>query len=32
MYAINFGVMSLFANSPFTFLAMFISDVLYRFK
>jgi len=32
MYAINLGVVNLFANSPFTFLAMFISDVLYRFE
>jgi len=23
---------SLFADSPFTFLAMFVSDVLYRFE
>jgi len=32
LYAINLGVVSLFADSPFTFLAMFVSDVLYRFK
>jgi len=32
MYAINLGAVSLFADSPFTFLAMFVSDVLYRFK
>ena len=31
-YAINLGVVSLFADSPFTFLAMFVSDVLYRFE
>jgi len=31
-YAINLGVVSLFANSPFTFLAMFVSDVIYRFE
>jgi len=32
LYAINLGVVSLFADSPFTFLAMFVSDVLYRFE
>ncbi|AET00152.1 transmembrane protein, putative [Medicago truncatula] len=32
LYAINLGVVSLFANSPFTFLAMFVSDVLYQFE
>ena len=32
MYAINLGGMSLLADSPFTFLAMFICDVLYRFE
>ena len=32
LYAINLGVMSLYADSPFTFLAMFVSDVLYRFE
>jgi len=32
MYAINLGVVSLFAYSPFTFLAMFVSDVPYRFE
>jgi len=31
-YAINLGVMSLFTDSPFTFLAMFVSDVIYRFE
>jgi len=30
-YAINLSVVSLFADSPFTFLVMFVSDVLYRF-
>jgi len=30
--AINLGGVSLFAGSPFTFLAMFVSDVIYRFK
>ena len=29
LYAINLGVVSLFADSPFTFLAMFLSDVFY---
>jgi len=32
MYAINLGATNLFADSPFTFLAMFVSDVLYRFE
>ena len=32
MYAINLGDVSLFADSPFMFLAMFVSDVLYRFE
>jgi len=32
MYVINLGVVSLFADSPFTFLAMFVSDVFYRFE
>jgi len=32
LYAINLGVVSLFANSPFTFLTMFASDVVYRFE
>jgi len=32
MYVINLGVVSLFADSLFTFLAMFVSDVLYRFE
>ena len=31
-YAINLGVVSLFADSPFTFLAMNIYDVFYRFE
>ncbi|KEH42915.1 hypothetical protein MTR_1g078010 [Medicago truncatula] len=31
-YAINLGVVSLFTDSPFTFLAMFPSDVIYRFE
>jgi len=31
-YAINLGDVSLFADSPFTFLAMFVSDVIYRFE
>jgi len=30
--AINLGAVSLFAGSPFTFLAMFVSDVIYRFE
>jgi len=30
--AINLGVVSLFAGSPFTFFAMFVSDVIYRFE
>ena len=32
LYAINLGAVSLFADSSFTFLAMFVSDVLYRFE
>ncbi|AES66240.1 transmembrane protein, putative [Medicago truncatula] len=28
-YAINYGVVSLFAYSPFTFLAMSVFDVIY---
>jgi len=32
MYAINLGVVSLFVDLPFTFLVMFVSDVLYRFE
>jgi len=32
LYAINLGVVSLFADSRFTFLAMFVSDVLYQFE
>ena len=32
LYAINLGAMSLFVDSPFTFLAMFVFDVLYRFE
>ena len=32
LYAINLGVVSLFADSPFTFIAMFVSNVLYRFE
>jgi len=32
MYVINLGAVSLFADSPFTFLAMFVYDVFYRFK
>ena len=31
-YAINLGDVSLFADSPFKFLAMFVSDVIYRFE
>jgi len=31
MYAIKLGVVSLFVNSPFKFLAMFVFDVLYQF-
>ena len=31
-YTINLGAVSLFADSPFTFLAMFVSDVIYRFE
>jgi len=32
LYAIYLGVVSLFADSPSTFLAMFVCDVLYRFE
>ncbi|AES81158.1 transmembrane protein, putative [Medicago truncatula] len=32
LYAINLDVVSLFADSPFTFLAMFVFDVLYQFE
>jgi len=32
LYAINLDAVSLFAESSFTFLAMFIYDVLYRFE
>jgi len=32
MYAINLGAVSLFADSPFTFLVMSVSDVLHRFE
>jgi len=32
LYAINLGAVSLFIVSPFTFLAIFVSDVLYRFE
>jgi len=33
LYAINLGDdVSLFADSPFTFLAMFASDIFYRFE
>jgi len=32
LYAINLGVVSLFTDSPFTFLAMFVFDVLYQFE
>jgi len=32
LYVINLGVVSLFADSPFTFLAMFVFDVLYQFE
>jgi len=31
-YTINLDAVSLFADSPFTFLAMFVSDVIYRFE
>jgi len=31
-YTINLGVVSLFTDSPFTFLAVFVSDVNYRFE
>jgi hypothetical protein len=29
LYAINLNVVTLFADSSFTFLAMFVSDVMY---
>jgi len=32
LYAINLRAVSLFADSPFTFLAMFVFDVLYQFE
>jgi len=32
LYVINLGAVSLFADSPFTFLAMFVSYVLYQFE
>jgi len=32
LYAINLDVVSLFADSPFTFLAMFVFDVFYQFE
>ncbi|AES69624.1 transmembrane protein, putative [Medicago truncatula] len=32
LYAINLGAVSLFVDSPFTFLAMFVFDILYRFE
>jgi len=32
LYAINLGAVSLFADSSFTFLTMFVSDILYQFK
>jgi len=32
LYAINLDAVSLFADLSFTFLAMFVSDVLYRFE
>ncbi|AES76373.1 transmembrane protein, putative [Medicago truncatula] len=31
LYAINLGVVSLFTDSPITFLAMFVFDVLHQF-
>jgi len=31
-YAVNLDAVSLFAVSPFTFLAMFLSDVIYQFE
>jgi len=31
-YATNLGDVSLFADSCFTFLPMFVSDVIYRFE
>jgi len=30
--AINLGAVSLFAGSPFTFLAMFVFDIIYRLE
>jgi len=32
LYAINLDVVSLSADSSFTFLTMFVSDVLYQFE
>ncbi|AES71677.1 transmembrane protein, putative [Medicago truncatula] len=32
LYAINLSAVSLLADSPFTFLAMFVSNVLYQFE
>jgi len=32
LYVINLGDVSLFAGSAFTFLAMFVFDVLYQFE
>jgi len=32
LYAINLDAVSLFEDSPFTFLTMFVSDVLYQFE
>jgi len=32
LYAINLDVVSLFANSPFTILVIFVFDVLYQFE
>ncbi|AES62419.1 transmembrane protein, putative [Medicago truncatula] len=32
LYAIDLGDVSLFAYSSFTFLVMFVSDVLYQFE
>jgi len=31
-YVINLGVVSLFADLPFTLLAMFVSDIIYLFE
>ncbi|AES96172.1 transmembrane protein, putative [Medicago truncatula] len=31
-YNINLDAVSLFTDSPFTFLVMFVSDVIYRFE